>query len=202
METLEHGYRANGSRGTGYNTIVGSVLNGTVLHYTANKAPIADGDMIVIDSGADYRGYTADVTRTIPANGKFSPRQKEIYELVLKALEASTKVVKPGVTFDQIDKASRDIITKAGYGDRFFRGIGHHIGLEVHDITPEGPLKSGAIITIEPGIYLPDENFGVRIEDDILITKDGHEVLTRHIPKSVRAIEKAMADRGAFGESR
>ena len=202
METLEHGYRANGSRGTGYNTIVGSGLNGTVLHYTANKAPIADGDMIVIDSGADYRGYTADVTRTIPANGKFSPRQKEIYELVLKALEASTKVVKPGVTFDQIDKASRDIITKAGYGDRFFHGIGHHIGLEVHDITPEGPLKAGAIITIEPGIYLPDENFGVRIEDDILVTKDGHEVLTRNIPKSVRAIEKAMADRGAFGESR
>ncbi len=86
-------------------------------------------------------------------------------------------------------------ITKAGYGDRFFHGIGHHIGLEVHDITPEGPLKAGAIITIEPGIYLPDENFGVRIEDDILITKDGHEVLTRNIPKSVRAIEKAMADR-------
>ncbi len=195
METLEHGYRANGSRGTGYNTIVGSGLNGTVLHYTANKAPIADGDLIVIDSGADYRGYTADVTRTIPANGKYSPRQKEIYELVLKALEASTRVVKPGVTFEKIDKASRDLIVKAGYGDRFFHGIGHHIGLEVHDITPEGPLKAGAIITIEPGIYLPDENFGVRIEDDILVTKDGYEVLTRNIPKTVRAIEKAMADR-------
>lgn len=195
METLEHGYRANGSRGPGYNTIAGAGLNGTVLHYTANKAPIADGDLIVIDSGADYRGYTADVTRTIPANGKFSPRQKEIYELVLQALEAATKVVKAGVTFDRIDKAARDVITKAGYGDRFFHGIGHHLGLEVHDITPEGSLKAGAVITIEPGIYLPDENFGVRIEDDVLVTKDGFEVLTRNIPKSVRAIEKAMADR-------
>ena len=195
METLEHGYRSNGSRGPGYNSIVGAGLNGTVLHYTANKAPIADGDLIVIDSGADYQGYTADVTRTIPANGRFSKRQKEIYELVLKALMASIKVAKAGCTFAQIDKASRDIINKAGYGDRFFHGIGHHLGLEVHDITPKGPLKAGAVITIEPGIYLPDENFGVRIEDDVLLTKDGCINLTRDIPKTVSAVEKAMADR-------
>ena len=195
METLEHGYRSNGSRGPGYNSIVGAGLNGTVLHYTANKAPIADGDLIVIDSGADYRGYTADVTRTIPANGRFSKRQKEIYELVLKALMASIKVARAGCTFAQIDKASRDIINKAGYGDRFFHGIGHHLGLEVHDITPKGPLKAGAVITIEPGIYLPDENFGVRIEDDVLLTKDGCINLTRDIPKTVSAVEKAMADR-------
>ena len=195
METLEHGYRSNGSRGPGYNSIVGSGLNGTVLHYNANNAPIADGDLIVIDSGADYRGYTADVTRTIPANGRFSKRQKEIYELVLKALMASIKVAKAGCTFAQIDKASRDIIAKAGYGDRFFHGIGHHLGLEVHDITPKGPLKAGAVITIEPGIYLPDENFGVRIEDNILLKKDGCTNLTSDIPKTVAAVEKAMADR-------
>ena len=84
---------------------------------------------------------------------------------------------------------------KAGYGDTFIHGIGHHLGLEVHDITPDGPLKDGAVITIEPGIYLPDENFGVRIEDDILVTKDGPVNLTKGIPKTVAAIEKAMADR-------
>ena len=195
MEELEHGYRRHGSRGPGYNTIVGTGLNGTVLHYVANDAPIEDGDLIVIDSGADYGGYTADVTRTIPANGRFSPRQKEIYNLVLKALEASIKATRVGATFAKIDKASRDIIVKAGHGDTFIHGIGHHLGLEVHDITPDGPLKDGAVITIEPGIYLPDENFGVRIEDDILVTKNGPVNLTRGIPKTVAAIEKAMADR-------
>jgi Xaa-Pro aminopeptidase len=149
----------------------------------------------VIDSGADFGGYTADVTRTIPASGRFTERQREIYELVLRALKASTKAVKAGCTFAQIDKASRDIITKAGYGDRFFHGIGHHLGLEVHDITPKGPLKAGAVITIEPGIYLPDENFGVRIEDDVVVTREGCVNLTGGIPKSVAAIEKAMATR-------
>tara|TARA_B100001059_G_scaffold229356_1_gene261851 strand:- start:51 stop:1286 length:1236 start_codon:yes stop_codon:yes gene_type:complete len=193
METLEHGYRSNGSRGPGYNTIVGAGLNGTVLHYTANKAPLQKNDLIVIDSGADFGGYTADVTRTIPAGGRFTARQREIYELVLRALKASIKTVKAGCTFAQVDKASRDIINKAGYGDRFFHGIGHHLGLEVHDITPKGPLKAGAIITIEPGIYLPDENFGVRIEDDVVVTRDGCVNLTSGIPKSVAAIEKAMA---------
>lgn len=195
METLEHGYRSNGSRGPGYNTIVGAGLNGTVLHYTSNDRPIGDDDLIVIDSGADFGGYTADVTRTIPASGRFTARQKEIYNLVLKALEASIKVTRVGTTFAKIDKAARDIIVKAGYGDTFIHGIGHHLGLEVHDITPAGPLKEGAVITIEPGIYLPDENFGVRIEDDIIVTKDGPVNLTRSIPKTVAAIEKAMADR-------
>ena len=114
---------------------------------------------------------------------------------MLKALEASIKATRVGTTFAKIDKAARDIIVKAGYGDTFIHGIGHHLGLEVHDITPEGPLKDGAVITIEPGIYLPDENFGVRIEDDILVTKNGPVNLTRGIPKTVAAIEKAMADR-------
>ena len=195
METLEHGYRSHGSRGPGYNTIVGAGLNGTVLHYVSNDATIANDDLIVIDSGADYGGYSADVTRTIPANGKFSPRHKEIYNLVLKALEASIKATKPGATFARIDKAARDIIVKAGFGDTFIHGIGHHLGLEVHDITPSGPLMAGAVITIEPGVYLPDENFGVRIEDDILVTKDGPVNLTKNIPRTVAAIEKAMKDR-------
>ena len=192
QETLEHAYRSNGSRGPAYNTIAGSGFNGTVLHYGANDQELRDGDLIVIDSGADYRGYAADVTRTYPVNGKFSKRQREIYSIVLKALEASIKKVKAGCTFQQIDKASRDIIRKAGYGDYFIHGIGHHLGVEVHDITPEGPLKEGAVITIEPGIYIPEENLGVRIEDDIVVTRNGHINLSKSIPKSIAAIEKAM----------
>ncbi|MCH2143660.1 MAG: Xaa-Pro peptidase family protein [Phycisphaerales bacterium] len=192
QETLEHAYRANGSRGPAYNTIAGSGFNGTVLHYGANDQVMKDGDLIVIDSGADYRGYAADVTRTYPVNGRFTKRQKEIYSIVLMALEASIRKVKAGCTFEQIDKASRDIIKKAGYGDYFIHGIGHHLGIEVHDITPQGPLKEGAVITIEPGIYIPDENLGVRIEDDIVVTKTGHINLSRSIPKSIAAIEKSM----------
>lgn len=195
QETLEHAYRSNGSRGPAYNTIAGSGFNGTVLHYGANDQTLQKGDLIVIDSGADYRGYAADVTRTYPVSGKFTKRQKEIYSIVLRALEASIRKVKAGCTFAQIDKASRDIIKKAGYGDYFIHGIGHHLGLEVHDVTPDGPLKAGAVITIEPGIYLPEENIGVRIEDDIIVTKTGSKNLSGHIPKTIAAIERAMASK-------
>ena len=192
QELLEHEYRFNGSRGPAYNTIAGGGFNGTVLHYGANNQELNDGDLIVIDSGADYRGYAADVTRTYPVNGRFTHRQKEIYSIVLKALDASIAKVKAGCTFQQIDKAARDIINKAGYGDYFFHGIGHHLGLEVHDITPDQPLKKGAVITVEPGIYIAEECLGVRIEDDVVVTKDGCINLTKSIPRSIASIEKAM----------
>ena len=193
QEMLEHAYRSNGSRGPAYNTIAGSGFNGTVLHYGANDQTMADGDLIVIDSGCEFSGYASDVTRTFPVNGTFTKRQREIYSIVLKALDASIAKVKAGATMAQIDKASRDIITKAGYGDYFIHGIGHHLGLEVHDITPDGPLKTGSVITVEPGIYLPEENLGVRIEDDIVVTRDGSKNLTRSIPRTISQIEKAMA---------
>lgn len=195
QETLEHEYRSYGSRGPAYNTIAGSGFNGTVLHYGANDQTLQDGDLIVIDSGADYKGYAADVTRTYPVNGKFTKRQKEIYSIVLKALEASIRKVKAGCTFEELDKAARSVINKAGYGDYFRHGIGHHLGLEVHDITPRGPLKAGAVITIEPGIYISEENLGVRIEDDIVVTKTGHTNLSASIPKSIASIERAMASK-------
>ena len=193
QEMLEHGYRSNGSRRAAYHTIAGGGFNATVLHYHGNHAPLADGDLILIDSGADFMGYACDVSRTFPVNGKFTKRQREIYDIVLKAQLAAIAATKAGVTFAAIDKAARDVISKAGYADAFFHGTGHHLGLEVHDITPDGPIPEGAVITIEPGIYLPSENFGVRIEDDILVTKKAGGVnLTAAIPKSVDAIERAM----------
>ena len=194
QELAEHGYRTNGSRKAAYHTIAGGAFNATVLHYHGNREPLADGDVILLDSGAEYMGYACDVTRTYPVGGKFTKRQREIYEIVLEAQLAAIAATKAGTTFAAIDKAARDVIAKAGYADAFFHGCGHHLGLEVHDITPEGAIPENAVITIEPGIYLPGENFGVRIEDDILVTKKAGGVnLTAAIPKTVADIERAMA---------
>ncbi|MFM7259710.1 MAG: aminopeptidase P N-terminal domain-containing protein [bacterium] len=194
QELAEHGYRTNGARRAAYHTIAGGAFNATVLHYHGNREPLKDGDVILLDSGADYLGYACDVTRTFPVGGKFTARQREIYQIVLEAQLAAIAATKAGTTFAAIDKAARDVITKAGYGDAFFHGCGHHLGIEVHDITPEGPIPENAVITIEPGIYLPNENLGVRIEDDILVTrKAGGVNLTAAIPKTIAEIERAMA---------
>ncbi|MHC5112845.1 MAG: aminopeptidase P N-terminal domain-containing protein [Planctomycetota bacterium] len=192
QEVLEHAYRTNGSRGPAFGTIVGSGINSTVLHYRANDRVIEDGDLICIDSGAAFGGYGGDITRTVPANGKFTKRQKEIYTIVLQALEAATRAVKPGTTMAAVDRVARAIITKAGYGDYYIHGIGHHLGLETHDVTPSGTLKPGSVVTVEPGIYLPDEALGVRIEDDVVVTKNGCRNLSTKIPKSIAAIERRM----------
>jgi Xaa-Pro aminopeptidase len=195
QETIERAYRDRGSRRTSFSTIVGSGINSTVLHYGANDKTIEDGDLIVIDSGAVWNGYAADITRTVPANGRFTKRQREVYDIVLRAMEAAIKAVKPGAHLMRIDKVARDIIKKAGYGDCFIHGTGHHLGLETHDITPDEPLRAGAVITIEPGIYIPDERIGIRIEDDVLVTSTGSKVLSAMIPKKADAIERLMTDR-------
>jgi len=191
-DALEFEYRKHGAEALAYNSIVGSGLNGTVLHYMENNQPMNDGDLIVIDSGAQYHGYAADITRTFPANGKFTAEQREVYEVVLKAQLASIKAVRPGTRMSDVENAARDVIDRAGYGHAFIHGIGHQLGLEVHDVTPTGPLKPGMVVTIEPGIYLPEQKLGVRIEDDILVTGSGNQNLTAAVPKSVKEIEAAM----------
>lgn len=195
-EALHHGYRSHGSRGPAYGTIVGSGKNGTVLHYRANSAAIAAGDLVVIDSAARYGdaegGYGADITRTFPASGRFTPRQREIYSIVLEAQRAAIAAARPGVGFDQIDRAARTIIRDAGFGDAYYHGIGHHLGLETHDVSPLGPVEEDAVITIEPGIYLPSEGFGVRIEDDVRVTPSGGVVLGPPIPKEIDEIEEIL----------
>lgn len=192
--TLEHGYAMAGGRGSAFPPIVGGGMNSTVLHYKDNDQELVDGDLVCIDSGAFHAGYGADISRTVPVSGTFSKRQKEIYNIVLKAEEAAISAVKPGVTLGELDSIARAIIVKAGYGDYFIHSIGHHLGLETHDTCgPLAPLKKGAVITIEPGIYLPDEALGVRIEDDIVVTASGYRNLSKAIPKTVAAIQKAMA---------
>ncbi len=192
---LEFEYRRGGAEALAYNTIAGAGLAGTVLHYMANDQPLTDGDLIVIDSGASYRGYAADITRTFPVNGRFTDDQRDVYNVVLQAQLAAIKAVRPGNRMSDADAAARDVIEKANLGHAFIHNIGHQLGLEVHDVTPDGPLKTGMVVTIEPGVYLPDRKIGIRIEDDVLVTVGGSQNLTAAVPKSVKEIEVAMAAR-------
>jgi len=189
-----------------YSPIVGTGLNSTVLHYSALDAEIKDGEIVVLDVGGEYGGYAADITRTLPANGKFTRRQREIYEIVLAAQSAVLDAIKPGATLRggaiDLNKIAHDYINTHGkdlHGDSlgkyFIHGVGHQLGLDVHDPgSTSRPLEPGMVITDEPGIYIPEEKIGVRIEDDVLVTRDGHELLTARLPRSVDEIEKIMAE--------
>lgn len=192
QRVIEQAYRDHGARATAYRTIAGGGFNATVLHYHANDQPLVDGECIVIDSAARWNGYAADVTRTYPVGGRFTKRQREVYDVVLESQLAAIKACRPGRTLLDVDSAARDVIRKAGFGDFFIHGIGHHLGLETHDVAPDAPLPDGAVVTIEPGVYIPQERLGIRIEDDVLVTKSGAVVLTPTIAKEPVEIERAM----------
>jgi Xaa-Pro aminopeptidase len=196
-----------GSEAEAYAPIVGAGPNSTSLHYDKLARKIEDGDIVVMDVGAQYSGYAADITRTIPANGKFTPRQREIYEIVLGAQEAAIHALKPGmdmcrkgdksvykIAYDYINSHGKDQHGKP-LGQYFIHGLGHPIGLNVHDPGDLcKPFVPGTVLTIEPGIYIPEENLGVRIEDDLLITDAGYELLSQRLPRAPDEIEKIMAD--------
>lgn len=188
---LETVYKQQGGD-IAYGTIVGGGLNGTVLHYIDNNQPLVDGDLIVIDSAASFGGYASDITRTFPVSGKFTPDQRDTYEVVLASQLAAIKASKPGATLADVDAAARKVIDKAGYADHFIHSIGHPLGLSVHDVIPDHPLVENMVITIEPGIYIPDRKLGIRIEDDLVITKKGNRNITPNVPKTVKDIEAAM----------
>ncbi len=195
-----------GSEAEGYAPIVGAGPNSTALHYDKLSRKIQDGDIVVMDVGAQYSGYSADITRTIPANGKFTPRQREIYEIVLGAQNAALAALKPGadlcrkgnksayhIAYEYINSHGKDLHGKP-LGQYFIHGLGHPIGLNVHDPGSScQPLQAGMVITDEPGIYIPEENLGVRIEDDVLITETGNKLLSAHLPRSPDEIEQIMA---------
>jgi len=192
---LEATYRAHGASGpsggaTAYNTIAGAGARSTLLHYNGNDQPTASGDLLLIDSGAQYAGYAADITRTYPVSGKFTTQQRDMYEIVLEAQFASIAAAKPKARMTDVLNASREVFAKRGVLDHFWHGIGHHLGLAVHDADPATELQPGHVITIEPGLYLPSEQIGIRIEDDILITAGGNENLSAMIPKRVADIAR------------
>jgi Xaa-Pro aminopeptidase len=155
-----------------------------------------DGELILLDMSAEFAHYASDITRTFPVSGKFTAQQRKIYELVLKAQKAAFDRVKPGVYKEDLDAIARKVIEDAGYGDYFIHRLGHFVGLDVHDAGAEmEPLAAGMVITIELGIYLPDQKFGVRIEDDVLVTENGAKFLSDGLPRDPDAIEKCMAAR-------
>jgi len=196
-----------GSEAEAYAPIVGAGPNSTALHYDRLGRKIQEGDIVVMDVGAQYSGYAADITRTVPANGKFTPRQREIYDIVLGAQNAALAALKPGadmcrkgkqslykISYDYINSHGKDQNGKP-LGQYFIHGLGHNIGLDVHDPGDScKPLMPGQVVTVEPGIYIPEENLGVRIEDDVLITETGYELLSSKLPRSAEEIEAIMAE--------
>lgn len=183
-----------------YTPIIGSGKNSTVLHYTANDAPFCQGDVVVVDVGASYKHYCADITRTYPVSGVFTQRQKEVYDIVLKTQEYIAGLAKPGMWLNNIDERAHslhhlayDFLEQQGYAKYFPHGIGHFVGLDVHDVGDRKvALEAGDIITIEPGIYIPEERLGIRIEDMYWIV-DGEAIcLSEGFAKTTTEIEEMM----------
>jgi len=213
----EYVHKKYGAEEVGYGSIVGAGANGCVLHYMENSKTKIGNEMLLMDVGAEYHGYTADVTRTIPANGKFSREQKLIYNLVYEAQEAAFKTLKDGAKWDDATIAARDVIAeglvklgilknKSEVWTYYPHGLSHHIGLDVHDRGFSRTLKKDMVITIEPGIYIPPNSncdkkwwgIAVRIEDDALITEKGYELLSIFSPRKVEDIEKMIAEKSAL----
>jgi Xaa-Pro aminopeptidase len=194
---LENAYELEGAQFRGFSTILAAGANATVLHYGSNDRQIGDDGLVLIDTGAAWDHYTADITRTFPVNGTFSERERELYELVLKASDAAIQRVRVGADHqNDIQMTAQGVLDEAGYGEYFIHGVGHFVGLDVHDAGDyRRPLEEGVVLTIEPGIYIPEEGIGIRIEDVVLVTSDGPVVLSRHIPRTVEEIESAMAGR-------
>jgi len=222
---IEYGFSKRGAVRLGFPSIIGGGKNTTFLHYEDNRGDLVPGDLILTDIGAEWDYYAADVTRTVPTSGKFSPEQSQIYQLVLDAQLAAIATVKPGSTFSKTHEIAVDVIT-AGlielgllegelselvadktYRKFFMHGTSHWLGLDVHDVggrvDSEGKphiLQTGMVITVEPGIYISESegiepkwwNIGVRIEDDVLVTRQGYRVLSESIPKTIAEIEALM----------
>lgn len=224
---LVHKFMQQGSRLLAYPSIVGGGANSCILHYTDNNEELKDGDVLLIDAGAEYEGYASDITRTFPINGQFTKAQKEIYQIVLRAQLAAIEQVKPGNHWNDPHEAAVKVITQGlvdleilkgrvsslikehAYAKYYMHRTGHWLGMDVHDVGDykvDGDwrmLEPGMVLTVEPGLYLPGGmkslakkwwNIGIRIEDDILVTKDGYDILSKDAPKTIEQIEALMAD--------
>jgi Xaa-Pro aminopeptidase len=200
---LEAAWTRLGSERPGYPSIVGSGINGTTLHYDANRKRIEAGELVVVDAAAEYSYYTADITRTFPASGKFTQRQREVYQLVLDAQRAAEKAFVPGKSsIADLQRVARDVMKSSPLRDKhgntleryFIHGLGHWIGMDVHDVGVYNVLPAGSVFTIEPGIYLSEEGFGVRIEDDYLVTDRGLVKMSAKLPSEPDEIERMMAN--------
>lgn len=208
-----HEFIKNRSRGFAYTPIIASGFNACVLHYIENKNQCKDGDILLMDVGAEYGNYNADMTRSIPVNGRFTDRQKAVYNAVLRVKRAAMDLLRPGNTIPEYHKEVGEIMENEllslglldktdiknqnpknpAYKKYFMHGTSHHIGLDVHDVgNIYQPMKEGMVFTVEPGIYIREESLGVRLENDVVITKDGVHDLMRNIPIEAEHIEEIM----------
>ena len=229
VESLMEGYmRDQGANGVAYNSIIGGGNNATILHYIENNLPLKDGDLLLVDAGAEYQGYAADITRTFPVNGKYSPAQRDVYDVVLDVQLQCIDFTKTGNTVKARQELSielltegmkklgllkgktKELIKKKAYMKYYMHGVGHYLGMDVHDagryFTDQSaknsrPFAPGMVLTVEPGLYIPPDDksapakyrgIGVRIEDDVLVTKDGNFNLTAKVPKDPDEIEALM----------
>lgn len=213
---LVHEFLRNRARGEAYGSIIASGDNARTLHYVSNNAECKDGDMLLMDFGANYGGYAADLTRTIPVNGKFTRRQKTVYNACLHLHQYAKSILKPGITIlsyhDMVGEEATQIFLKIGllrktdvknedkdnraYRKYLYHGISHHLGVDVHDLgTKVFPVKAGMMFTIEPGIYIAEEQMGIRIENNVWITKNGNVDLMKNIPITTDEIEQLMKNK-------
>ena len=201
----EHVLYYQGTEGPSFPTIAGSGKNGCMLHYETNRDTCADGSLLLLDLGCRVDGYCSDITRTYPVNGKFTDRQRAVYEVVLRANKEVAAQAKPGMTTRELNDICRKVlaqgcmelglITEESSLDKYYmHGVSHHLGIDVHDVTADGvKLMPGSVISDEPGLYIDEWEIGIRIEDDLLITEDGCEVLSASIIKEPEEIEAFMA---------
>ena len=197
-------YFERGCERNAYAPIVGSGPNSVILHYAGNHRRLDSGETVVADVGAECSDYATDVTRTVPAGGKFTARQRELYEVVLSAQKAAIAAIRPGMRLrangPSLQQIAYDYINSHGHdlhgqplGKYFVHGLGHFVGLDVHDPgDPAAPLQAGTVLTIEPGIYIPEENIGIRIEDIVVVTESGCRVLSAALPREIADIEKLV----------
>jgi Xaa-Pro aminopeptidase len=191
---LEYAFFANGATGLSYSSIVGSGPNGAVLHWDQNTRLLKDGDLVVVDAAAEYGRYAADVTRTYPVSGKFTAEQAKVYRAVYQAQEDIMAAIRPGISMAELQHVAEESLRRAGYLKDFIHGFGHFVGLDVHDAgLYEKPLPVGAIFTVEPGVYLPERGFGVRIEDEVITTPTGYRLLTQAFPRKLEDVEAWVA---------
>ncbi len=207
---FDYEIKRNGSKDKAFNTILASGSNATVLHYGENNDKINDGELVLIDLGATYNYYNADITRTFPVNGKFSERQKQLYNIVLEGQRKVIEAIKPGLPFKRLNEILIEhyeeelkkiglIKDKSEISKYYYHGVSHYLGLDTHDVSrdlgTDGGLKKGMVITVEPGLYIAEEGIGIRIEDDILVTETGYENLSKDIIKTVEDIENFFKNR-------
>lgn len=225
---IEHHFRMSGANGAAYNSIIGGGDNATILHYVENNMPLKDGDLLLVDAGCNYKGYASDITRTFPVNGRFTKAQREVYDVVLEVQLECLEATKKGNTVKQRQELSIELLTegmkklkllkgdtkklikKKAYEKYYMHGVGHYLGLDVHDAgryfteqraKNSRPFAPGMVLTVEPGLYIPPDDkdapskyrgIGIRIEDDVLVTEDGNHNLTAKVPKDAEAIEEIM----------